>query len=172
MCCDISSYRCRIGCFNLTFITFMYRRGRKMANMYKHVLHVPSGARLGLRLCLFASILAILLSNDVETNPGPPKADIMNELKAMRAEMNMNFKKLNTKVDNMEIEVKGIAEENFELKKTVERLEAKVDYLDNSNRQRNVIFYNVDEADEKSLSDLDSKLKKGDTDRHASDNKC
>ena len=59
---SLEQWRAVIGCF--------WSRGHKSRSEVTKIVITPGNARLGMRILLFYS-LALLLSGDIETNPGP-----------------------------------------------------------------------------------------------------
>ena len=166
MGCDNETFRARIGCFLGIFMAFMSVRARRAATRI-HGLHVPVGWRVCLHLALFISLL-IILSNNVERNPGPRRqttidgevceSETLKEIKELRRETSSNFEKLFGKITQLEKDVVTLTEENEELKTTVKQLTNKIDYMDTNSRQNNIIMYNMEETAAETNDDVTDKV--------------
>ena len=123
--------------------------------------------RTGLRILLFMS-LCIILSGDVETNPGPNYAAVMQELKDFRLANERLLKELKTDMTSLKNEVTNIRKdldnvtdridqerkyvdtiyddlkgELFTMVSRIHRLERKLENQEQYSRRDNLLFYGV-----------------------------
>ena len=119
------------------------------------------GFSTGLRIALLIS-LCIILSGDVESNPGPETlAEVMTELKAMRREIERNFQELrhdistlktdlravNEKVDKNRQDIDSVSDDLYNdiriLRSSVSNLEKQLEDQERYSRRDNVIIHGI-----------------------------
>ena len=119
------------------------------------------GFSTGLRIALLIS-LCIILSGDVESNPGPETlAEVMTELKAMRREIERNFQELrhdistlktdlravNEKVDKNRQDIDSVYDDLYNdiriLRSSVSNLEKQLEDQERYSRRDNVIIHGI-----------------------------
>ncbi|KAK6182071.1 hypothetical protein SNE40_009835 [Patella caerulea] len=135
--------------------------------------HVRRCAKYQLLTGYYILTLIILLSGDVETNPGPPKKqnpkgkadfeqvddenivdilrEVCREMKELKASVHGNVSTLTETVNKLTEELQEmkeinsqLAEENKGLKKVVMKLEEKTDSLENASKQNNIVMSGLD----------------------------
>ncbi len=156
----------------------MCDRARRRSAMRVAMLHVPRGSSLGLRITLLVCVsLLIVLSNDVESNPGPLPGparntrqstldaslepslrDVISEIQGMRSEISTNFEKLNARITSIETDIQTLSNENLDLRKQLANMTSKVDSLDGQNRRNNIIVYNVEDTPKEAAEETERKL--------------
>ena len=151
---SVDQWRAVIGCFTPR----RNKQAPKPGSINLNNRHLFS---VGVKVFIVIS-LCILLSGDVETNPGPEYDDILNEIKAMRQDNDRHFKELRDdisqikteinmmkeKVDQTCIDIDYVYDECYgeiqSLKSTVKKLEFNVESQARYSRRDNLIFHDID----------------------------
>ena len=94
---SVDQWRTVIGCFSP-------RRNKQKWKPSTIIISNTHYFRIGVRSVIFIS-LCIILSGDVETNPGPNHGQILDELKAIRQDNNQHFKELRKDIPCLEAEI-------------------------------------------------------------------
>ena len=150
---SVDQWRAAIGCFSPR---------REKLTPKPVSININNGQLFSIGVKIFIIIsLCIILSGDVETNPGPTYEQILNELKAMRRDNNQHFKDLrddisllksdinmvNEKVNRLTSDIDYVYDECYgeiqSLKSNVKRLEDSVESQARYSRRDNLIFHDI-----------------------------
>ena len=150
---SVDQWRAVIGCFAPRHNKQAPKPGSINLNN-RHFFSVGVKVFIVISLCL-------LLSGDVETNPGPEYEEILNEIKAMRQDNNKHFKELRDDISHIKTEINKMKEkinqtfididyvydecygEIQSLKSTIKKLEFNVESQARYSRRDNLIFHNI-----------------------------
>ncbi|XP_077512299.1 uncharacterized protein LOC144123324 [Amblyomma americanum] len=109
----------------------------------------------------------LLLSGDVETNPGPEMAQIAKQLKDIAEDIKEIKEKRLTDIENkldaitlLETKVQSCQTEISRMNHVIESLEKKIDDLENRSRRSNLIVYGLPEDEEESTETLEQAVNK------------
>ena len=168
---DIVTWRVRIGCF-------CPRRTNK--NRLR-VLKVNRWTLSCLLRIIIALSLCLILSGDVETNPGPESTieDVLAEIRASREENRTQFETIRKDIVELRGEMSSMKKEIDEVKESLniqtldidevnnrvdsvnsqlEKLEDGIEKLERYSRRENVIFYGIGEAEDDRSDNVKSTL--------------
>ena len=150
---SVDQWRAVIGCFSP-------RRKKQKLKLSTITISNRQCVSIGVRAVILIS-LCIILSGDIETNPGPDYDQILNELKEIRKDNKQHFKELredisclkaeiNTmkgKVDQAILDIDHIYDECYgeiqSLRSSVKQLEKNVENQERYSRRDNLIFHDI-----------------------------
>ncbi|XP_040067972.1 uncharacterized protein LOC120841176, partial [Ixodes scapularis] len=119
----------------------------------------------------FADLL--MLCGDIETNPGPDRAAMMEmltnisvdikEIKLSQAATTSRLEKIESRLEGLE-ELRSVVNKNCDktnrLEATITSLSNKIDYLENRSRRNNLISFGLSELPNKESSTLEDRVTK------------
>ena len=160
----IDQWRAAIGCFNPTRTKTLSAGGLVLSG---------GPIRLGLRLTLALS-LCLILSGDVESNPGPPltlqdihdninsKFDIMQlqitDISKSILDIKTNMSVLDQKVSSLSSSQQALRQELSSLRERVDSLETECERQEQYSRRENVIIHGIGELPGESYDSLRSRI--------------
>lgn len=115
----------------------------------------------------------LLLSGDVETNPGPTEGDwskqlkaIADDIKEIKKEKSVTNQKLTAidkkleKISGLEKQVSDCVKRIVELENNIKGMNRKIEELENRSRRSNLIVYGVEEQQNESFQELHNLVSK------------
>ena len=175
---SIVQWRAAIGSFS--------PRRKTKRNGPKQTLNVNFGSSgICLKLILALSIL-VIVSGDIESNPGPDINDVLAEIKDMRLSMDNQFKTLKgdieaitlrvedlsndmsilrervtiveNRIDTMLLDVEHIDEHQTKLRDYVDLVEDEIDKLEQYSRKENVLLHGIPVSDSETYDSMRRKV--------------
>ncbi len=167
---DIQLWRVRIGCF---------RPRRKPVSSMKTMTLSRGSVSLTLKVIIALS-LCVVLSGDVETNPGPEIEEILSEIRNMREENKRNFQDIKKTINDVQNEMKTVKKDIEEIKDQMntqqldmdavyEEVEANkikinslaedMEKMERYSRRENIIIYGITEREHEKNSEIKTTVK-------------
>ena len=133
---SLEIWRAKIGCFI---------QPGKQPKFKLAAICIPRCYRSVLLNCILGLSILLVLSGDIETNPGPPRADI--------SKLSDEIKELKNVQENLIKRIKTLESQNMKLKNDFNRLE-------DQSRRDNLVFHGIPESSKNESWETSEKLVK------------